>query len=43
MKDPADWRLGDDWIFPVEDCLGNSEGMLPLPVIVGMPTRSANG
>lgn len=36
-----DWRMGDDGM-PIEDCLDNSEGMLPLPETDGVPIRSEN-
>lgn len=43
VNDPDDWREGDDWKLPVEDCLDNSRGTLPLPDNVGNPARSENG
>lgn len=40
---PADWWTGDGAKFPVEGCLDNSKGMLPVPETDGIPTRSENG
>lgn len=35
--------MGDCGKFPVDPCLDSSYDMLPLPDIVGVPVRSANG
>jgi len=42
-KPEPELRIPDVEILPVEACLDNSEGVLLLPDIVGMPIRSANG
>lgn len=35
--------IGGVEIFPTEDCLGNSNGVLLFPDVVGIPIRSENG
>ena len=41
--EPDGWRMGDVEKLPVDGCLDNSKGMLPLPDTVGIPMRSENG
>lgn len=43
VRDPDGWRMDADEKLPVDDCLDNSKGMLPLPDTVGIPMRSENG